>query len=114
MILTHVFEIVVFSDPDSYRTYSYFFFGNSTDNGGIYLEGEPSDPSNTARFFAYNASWLEERPVWNWNTNTFTIWMERFIKYGPYHGGTQNTLWWGEGLAEYISKADNITDELLY
>ena len=58
-------EIVVFSDSDSYDTYSYFLFGNSTSNGGIYLEGEPSDPSNTARFYAYNADWLPESPVWN-------------------------------------------------
>ena len=106
-------EIVVFSDPDSYRTYSYFFFGNPTDNGGIYLEGEPSDPSNTARFFAYNASWLEERPVWNLEHEYIHYLDGRFIKYGPYHGGTQNTLWWGEGLAEYISKADNITERII-
>ena len=104
---------MVFSNSDSYRTYSYFFFGNSTSNGGIYLEGEPSDSSNTARFYAYNADWLPESPVWNLEHEYIHYLDGRFIKYGPYHGGTQNTLWWGEGLAEYISKADNITERII-
>ena len=98
-------EIVVFSDSDSYETYSYFFFGNDTDNGGIYLEGEPSDPSNIARFFGYNAEWLLERPIWNLEHEYIHYLDGRFIKYGPYLD-THNTLWWEEGLAEYLSKAD--------
>ena len=106
-------EVVVYSNSDSYDTYSYFLFGNSTSNGGIYLEGEPSDPSNTARFYAYNADWLPESPVWNLEHEYIHYLDGRFIKYGPYHGGTQNTLWWGEGLAEYISKADNITERII-
>ena len=106
-------EIVVFSNYDSYETYSYFLFGNSTSNGGIYLEGEPSEPSNTARFYAHNADWLPESPVWNLEHEYIHYLDGRFIKYGPYHGGTQNTLWWGEGLAEYISKADNITERII-
>ena len=107
-------EIVVYSDSDSYDAYSYFFFGNPTDNGGIYIEGEPSDPSNTARYFAYIADWLEERPVWNLEHEYIHYLDGRFIQYGPYHGGTQNTLWWEEGLAEYISKGDdNITESVI-
>ena len=104
-------EIVVFSNDDSYETYSYFLFGNSTSNGGIYLEGEPSDPSNTARFYAYNADWLPESPVWNLEHEYIHYLDGRFIKYGSWLG-THNTLWWAEGLAEYISKADNITEQM--
>ena len=105
-------EIVVFSNYDSYETYSYFLFGNSTSNGGIYLEGEPSDPSNTARFYAYNADWLPESPVWNLEHEYIHYLDGRFIKYGSWLG-THNTLWWEEGLAEYISKADNITEQII-
>ena len=102
-------EIVVYSVSDSYETYSYFLFGNSTNNGGIYIEGEPSDPSNTARYFAYNADWLEGSPVWNLEHEYIHYLDGRFIKYGPYHG-TQNTIWWAEGLAEYISKGDSAVE----
>ena len=105
-------EIVVFSNYDSYETYSYFLFGNSTSNGGIYLEGEPSDSSNTARFYAYNADWLPESPVWNLEHEYIHYLDGRFIKYGSWLG-THNTLWWEEGLAEYISKGDNITEQII-
>ncbi|MDE0421307.1 MAG: collagenase [Gammaproteobacteria bacterium] len=37
-------EVVVFADSTEYETYSGVFFGNDTNNGGIYLEGDPSDP----------------------------------------------------------------------
>ena len=102
-------EIVVYSDSNSYGTYSYFLFGNSTDNGGIYIEGDPSDPSNTARYFAYNAEWLKGSPVWNLEHEYIHYLDGRFIKYGPYRG-TQNTIWWAEGLAEYISQADSAVE----
>ena len=105
-------EIVVFSDSDSYDTYSCFLFEYCIFSGGVYLEGEPSDPSNTARYLAYNAEWLEDRPIWKLEHEYIHYLDGRFIKYGPYHGGTQNTLWWGEGLAEYISKGDNITERI--
>ncbi len=105
-------EIVVYSNYDSYETYSYFLFGNSTSNGGIYLEGEPSDPSNIARFYAHNADWLPESPIWNLEHEYIHYLDGRFIKHGPWLG-THNMLWWGEGLAEYISKADNITERII-
>ena len=107
-------EIVVFSDSDSYDTYSYFLFGNSTSNGGIYLEGEPSDPSNTARFYAYNADWLPESPVWNLEHEYIHYLDGRFIKYGPWNRSTQNTIWWEEGLAEYLTKAELTESERIF
>ena len=106
-------EIVVFQDNGNYKAYSDFFFGISAVGGGIYLEGEPSDPSNTARFLAYNANWLPERPIWNLEHEYIHYLDGRFIKYGPFRS-THNTVWWAEGLAEYITKGDdNITESVI-
>ncbi len=35
-------EAVVFADREAYHHYSPVFFGNDADNGGVYLEGDPS------------------------------------------------------------------------
>ena len=102
-----VLEIIIFDTPDSYTLYSYLFFRNSTDNGGIYLEGDPSNPSNTARFIAYLADWLGDRPVWNLKHEYVHYLDGRFNLYGnfsDYKTQTHHTVWWAEGLAEYLSK----------
>ena len=102
-------EVIIFDQSSSYQTYSYLFFGNDTDNGGIYLEGDPADPSNTPRFFAYLATWLPDQPVWNLEHEYVHYLDGRFIKYGDwddYNSWTHHTVWWAEGLAEYLSKKD--------
>ena len=103
-------EAVVFKDSRNYVLYSDLFFGNDTDNGGIYLEGDPSDPSNTARFFAYRATWLKGEPVWNLEHEYIHYLDGRYNLYGSfadYKIDTHNTVWWAEGLAEYISLKDD-------
>ena len=99
-------EVVVFASSRDYRLYSTVFFGNPTNNGGIYLEGDPSDPDNTARFIAYVATWLEHRPVWNLAHEQVHYLDGRFNLHGAfwdYGVRTHNTVWWVEGLAEYFS-----------
>ena len=99
-------EVVVFGDSAEYGTYSTLFFGNSTNNGGIYLEGDPSDPANTARFIAYVADWLEDEPIWNLEHEQVHYLDGRFNLHGSffdYRVNTHRTVWWSEGLAEYIS-----------
>ncbi|MYJ73728.1 MAG: hypothetical protein F4089_00960, partial [Gammaproteobacteria bacterium] len=99
-------EVVVFADSTEYETYSGLFFGNDTNNGGIYLEGDPSDPENTARFIAYVATWLEDRPVWNLAHEQVHYLDGRFNMRGgfrDYRINTHHTVWWLEGLAEYVS-----------
>ncbi len=59
-------ELVVFDDYTNYSKYASVLYGIDTDNGGMYLEGNPADVNNQARFIAHEASWL--RPafsVWN-------------------------------------------------
>ena len=99
-------EIVVFQDSANYETYSNLFFGNNTNNGGIYLEGDPGDPSNTARFIAYVATWLEDEPIWNLEHEQVHYLDGRYDLYGSFSDlrvDSHKTVWWLEGLAEYIS-----------
>ncbi|MEU6062638.1 collagenase [Streptomyces sp. NPDC047097] len=98
-------EVVVFDSGNDYRTYAGAMYGISTDNGGMYLEGDPAAAGNQARFIAYEAEWL--RPAFQiWNLNhEYTHYLDgRFDLYGDFEAGTTTpTVWWIEGLAEYVS-----------
>lgn len=102
-------EVVVFSSNADYDKYSPILFGNSTDNGGIYLEGDPSAAGNQARFIAFEATWL--RPtfqVWNLGHEYIHYLDGRFDMAGDF--STENqvpVVWWLEGLAEYMSLKNN-------
>ena len=98
-------EMVVFDSSDDYGTYAGALFGIDTNNGGMYLEGDPSVPGNQARFIAYEAEWV--RPAFEiWNlTHEYVHYLDgRFNLYGDFAAGmTQRTVWWTEGFAEYMS-----------
>lgn len=101
-------EVVVFDSSAQYEKYSGAIFGNSTDNGGIYLEGEPDQPGNQPRFIAYRAEWLTDFQVWNLNHEYVHYLDGRFDQYGDFATETQQPdVWYIEGLAEYISKKNN-------
>ena len=103
-------EVVVFADYYNYDDYSNLFFGNDTDNGGIYLEGNPANPENTARFIAYARPDLPGGPIWNLEHEQVHYLDGRFNMHGAFYSyrtSTHNTVWWLEGLAEYISKRDD-------
>lgn len=102
-------EIVVFGDYDNYRKYASVIYGISTDNGGMYVEGDPSAPGNQARFIAHEASWLRpEFKVWNLE-HEFTHYLDgRYDMAGDFAASTAKpTVWWIEGLAEYISRKND-------
>jgi microbial collagenase len=98
-------ELVVFDSSTDYQTYGGPLFGIDTNNGGIYIEGDPSDPSNQARFAAYEAEW--ERPTFDvWNLNhEYTHYLDgRFDMLGGFNDYlTTPTVWWIEGVAEHMS-----------
>ncbi|MDE0365582.1 MAG: collagenase [Gammaproteobacteria bacterium] len=99
-------EVVVFEDDTNYATYSRLFFGNDTNNGGIYLEGDPNDPSNTARFIAYVQTAFEDKPIWNLEHEQVHYLDGRYNLVGSffdYRVDSHKTVWWLEGLAEYVS-----------
>lgn len=101
-------EMVVFDSSDDYGLYAGLFFGISTDNGGMYLEGNPSDVNNQARFIAYEAEWMRPNfEVWNLTHEMVHYLDGRFNLKGNFADSktdTHKTVWWIEGLAEYISK----------
>lgn len=98
-------EVVVFDSARDYRTYAGPMFGIDTNNGGMYLEGNPATPGNLPRFIAHEADWL--RPAFEiWNLNhEYTHYLDgRFDMHGDFTAGMQTpTVWWVEGFAEYVS-----------
>ncbi|CAO0829609.1 microbial collagenase OS=Streptomyces microflavus OX=1919 GN=Smic_85750 PE=4 SV=1 [Streptomyces microflavus] len=61
-------EVIAYDSSADYQTYAGAMYGIDTNNGGMYLEGDPSVVGNQPRFIAYEAEWL--RPdfrIWNLN-----------------------------------------------
>ncbi|WP_105101564.1 M9 family metallopeptidase [Microbulbifer pacificus] len=101
-------EVVVFDDWNEYNTYASLFYGINTDNGGMYLEGNPAIAGNQARFIAHEADWLRpDFEVWNL-THEYVHYLDgRYNLYGGFADAkteSHKTVWWIEGLAEYVSK----------
>ncbi|MCP3137780.1 M9 family metallopeptidase [Pyxidicoccus xibeiensis] len=102
-------EMVVFDSRFDYQSYAGVLFGISTNNGGMYLEGNPAASGNQARFIAYEAEWL--RPafeIWNLSHEYVHYLDGRFDMKGDFTTSTsQPTVWWIEGLAEYLSRKND-------
>ncbi len=98
-------ELVVFDSSSDYETYAGPLYGIDTNNGGMYLEGDPSKAGNQARFIAYEAEWV--RPtfeVWNLNHEYDHYLDGRFNMYGDFNAAISTpTVWWIEGSAEHMS-----------
>lgn len=98
-------EVVVFDSSTDYQTYAGAIYGIDTNNGGMYLEGDPAAAGNQPRFIAYEAEWT--RPAFQiWNLNhEYTHYLDgRFDMAGDFDANiTTPTIWWVEGFAEYVS-----------
>lgn len=99
-------KMVIFGSRADYVTYSWAIFGNSTDNGGETLTGNPADTNNVA----YSILYQEARDngftanAWNLNHEFAHIQQSIYDMKGDF--GTQisvNDVWWIEGQAEYVS-----------
>ncbi|WP_313810792.1 M9 family metallopeptidase [Glutamicibacter sp.] len=98
-------DVNVFSSSSDYQTYAGAIFGIDTNNGGMYLEGDPSKAGNEPAFIAYEAEWLKPTfHIWNLN-HEYTHYLDgRFDMYGDFGAGlTVPTIWWVEGFAEYVN-----------
>ncbi|MGW4896057.1 collagenase [Kitasatospora sp. NPDC004240] len=98
-------EVVVFDAYYDYSLYAWAMYGIDVDNGGMYEEGNPTQAGNQARFIAHEATWLRPKfEVWNLN-HEYTHYLDgRYNMYGDFNAGmTTPTIWWVEGIAEYIS-----------
>jgi microbial collagenase len=99
-------EVVVFNSSTDYQTYAGAMYGIDTNNGGMYLEGDPAAAGNQPRFIAYEAEWVRpDFQIWNLN-HEYTHYLDgRFDTYGDFTASTATptTIWWIEGFAEYVS-----------
>ena len=107
-------ELVVFDSSGDYKNYAGSLFGINTDNGGIYLEGNPTKADNQARFIAYERTWKLSGEttlpfaIWNLEHEYVHYLDGRFdMKGGFSEGQKAKTVWWGEGLAQYIALKNN-------
>ncbi|WP_168204230.1 collagenase [Aliikangiella coralliicola] len=102
-------EIVAFKDYASYQYNGALMFGIDTNNGGMYLEGDPTVPGNQARYITYitddGSNW------WIMNlSHEFNHYLDgRFNMEGnfsTYMSSSNNVVFWLEGSAEYIAWVD--------
>ncbi len=98
-------EVIISKDRDQWQTYGYALFDAITDNGGVYLEGNPSKKDNQARLFVYQKKDYDGHDiVWNL-AHEYTHYLDgRYNKFGDFHAHSNiDTVWWAEGLAEYVA-----------
>ncbi|WP_188301800.1 M9 family metallopeptidase [Streptomyces sp. CBMA156] len=98
-------EVVVFHSDFDYQVLAAVIYDINTDNGGMYLEGDPATAGNQPRFLCYENKWA--RPsfeIWNLN-HEYTHYLDgRFNMYGDYDAGQVRPVdWWVEGFAEFVS-----------
>ncbi|MGH8076237.1 MAG: collagenase, partial [Lysobacter sp.] len=99
-------EMIVFNSSDDYGIYAGALYGINTNNGGMYLEGNPAASGNQARFIAFEAEWLQPEAFEIWNlTHEYVHYLDgRFNMHGDFSAAiAQKTVWWIEGFAEYMS-----------
>ncbi|MBO2447081.1 M9 family metallopeptidase [Actinomadura barringtoniae] len=99
-------EVVVFHSSDDYQTYAGVIFGIDTNNGGMYLEGDPAVQGNQPRFIAYQKPTDDGFAARIWNLNhEYTHYLDgRYNTYGDFTAETvKPNIWWIEGVAEYVS-----------
>ncbi len=111
-------EVVAFASPEDYEVYAAEFFGISTDNGGMYLEGTPENEGNQARFIAMQCpdSWVGGScqyidQIYNLR-HEFVHYLDgRYVKAGSF-GDFDYNVSWSEGMAEYMAMGSEHTRTL--
>lgn len=101
-------QVNIFDSSDDYKKYAGPIFGIGTNNGGMYLEGDPATPGNVSNFVAYEASYAEpDHFVWNLEHEYVHYLDGRFDLYGGFNSPTEDIVWWSEGVAEYVANQDD-------
>ncbi|MEU9475854.1 collagenase [Streptomyces sp. NPDC048191] len=99
-------QLVVFADRTDYQTYAGPIYGISTDNGGMTLDGDPSDPANHVTSIMYQKPADDGFVARIWNLNhEYTHFLDgRDDMKGDFaQETTVPDVWWIEGIAEYVS-----------
>lgn len=101
-------HINIFNSSNDYGKYAGPIFDMNTNNGGMYLEGDPSVATNIPNFVAYEASYANA-PHYVWNLeHEYVHYLDgRFDLFGNFNSPTEKVVWWAEGLAEYTSLRRN-------
>ncbi|WP_125717422.1 collagenase [Pseudoalteromonas rubra] len=106
-------QVNIFNSSADYKKYAGPIFGISTDNGGMYLEGDPSVVGNQANFIAYEASYAKpDHYVWNLEHEYVHYLDGRFDLYGDFNAPTETIVWWSEGVAEYVANLNDNQDAI--
>ncbi len=101
-------QVNIFDSDTDYGKYAKAIFKINTNNGGMYLEGDPSVVGNQAKFIAYEASYANpDHYVWNLEHEYVHYLDGRFDLYGDFNAPTERTVWWTEGVAEYVAKQND-------
>jgi len=110
-------RVNVYQAREDFVKYAGNHFNMPTDNGGMYLEGFPDQDGNQAEFITYQRGDV----IWNLRHEYIHYLDGRFNLYGDFcdslhdsHSPPENcakpaplfphTVWWSEGIAEYIAK----------
>ncbi|MDH6108622.1 microbial collagenase [Kitasatospora sp. MAP12-15] len=99
-------KLVVFASPTDYETYAGVLYNIDTNNGGMTLTGDPTDPNNQPMSIMYVKSADDGFPAGIWNLNhEYTHDLDgRYDTKGDFASEvTVPDVWWIEGLAEYVS-----------
>jgi len=97
-----VLKVYLFANVNDYKTQAATLFDMDTNNGGAYLEGEGQWDSE---FAAYQAG--SNGDVWNLKHEYVHYLDGRFVMEGGLTKYPANSVWWAEGLGEYISLENN-------
>ncbi|NOU50925.1 PKD domain-containing protein [Pseudoalteromonas sp. JBTF-M23] len=101
-------QVNIFNSSNDYKKYAKAIFKIDTNNGGMYLEGDPSKTDNQANFVAYEASYAKaDHFVWNLEHEYVHYLDGRFDLYGGFNAPTEAIVWWSEGVAEYIANLND-------
>ncbi|WP_152614506.1 collagenase [Pseudoalteromonas luteoviolacea] len=101
-------QVNIFDSSGDYSKYAKAIFKIDTNNGGMYLEGDPSKVGNQANFVAYEASYAKaDHFVWNLEHEYVHYLDGRFDLYGDFNAPTEAIVWWSEGVAEYVANLND-------
>lgn len=101
-------QVNIFDSSNDYGKYGGPIFGIDTNNGGMYLEGDPSVVGNIPNFVAYEADYAKaDHYVWNLEHEYVHYLDGRFDLFGDFNTPTEKVVWWAEGVAEYVANQNN-------
>ncbi|NQZ12484.1 MAG: collagenase, partial [Algicola sp.] len=107
-------NVTVFNSSTDYKKYAgHIFDGMSTNNGGMYLEGNPANVGNIPNFIAYEASKAyPDHYVWNLEHEYVHYLDGRYNAKGKFSSYPDDSVWWAEGVAEYIANGSNYSQAI--